>query len=143
MLTVTIARSSGAVPDGNTSGQRPSVVPGVSIYPVGGPTFSQWLNPAAFFIPANGTWGNAGRSLATGPGLAQVDFALQKRTRIQESKEIVFRAEAFNVFNRVQANNPGTTLTSTGSFGLVTTGLNRSIGTGTSRQMQLATRFIF
>src|SRR6185436_19391111 len=38
MLTIGISRSAGAVPDGNTSGQRPSIVPGVSIYPSGGPT---------------------------------------------------------------------------------------------------------
>src|SRR4030095_5759822 len=86
MLTVTIARNSGAVPDGNTSGQRPDLVPGVSIYPQGGPTFAQWLNPAAFAIPANGTWGNAGRSIAVGPGLFQIDFALQKTTRLAERK---------------------------------------------------------
>jgi hypothetical protein len=143
MLTVTISRSASAVPDGNTSGQRPSIVPGVSIYPAGGPTLSQWFNPAAFVIPANGTWGNAGRSIATGPGLMQVDFALQKNTRITESKALVFRVETFNLFNRTQAGNPGTTLTSPATFGLVTTGLNRTIGTGTSRQMQLALRLNF
>jgi hypothetical protein len=143
MLTVTIARGAAAVPDGNTSGQRPSIVPGVSIYPAGGPTFAQWFNPAAFVIPANGTWGNAGRAIATGPGLVQVDWALQKNTRITESKALVFRVEAFNLFNRTQANLPGTTLTSPASFGLVTTGLNRTIGTGTSRQLQLALRLNF
>lgn len=143
MLTVTIARSASAVPDGNTSNQRPNIVPGVPIYAVGGPTFAQWLNPAAFAIPANGTWGNAGRSIATGPGLAQVDFSLQKNTRIAESKALVFRVEAFNIFNRTQASNPGTTLTSPASFGIVTAGLNRTIGTGTSRQLQVAMRFNF
>jgi hypothetical protein len=117
MLTVGISRSAAAVPDGNTSGQRPSIVPGVSIYPAGGPTLAQWLNPAAFFIPANGTWGNAGRSIATGPGLVQVDFSLQKNTRIAEGKALVFRIETFNLFNRTQAGNPGTTLTSPASFG--------------------------
>ena len=143
MLTVTIARSAAAVPDGNTSGQRPNIVPGVPIYPAGGPSFGQWFNPSAFAIPANGTWGNAGRSIATGPGLAQVDFALNKNTRVAEGKAIVFRIEAFNIFNRTQAGNPGTTLTSPASFGVVTSGLNRTIGTGTSRQMQLAMRFNF
>jgi hypothetical protein len=143
MLTIGIARSASAVPDGNTSGQRPNIVPGVSIYPAGGPTLNQWLNPAAFAIPANGTWGNAGRSIATGPGLTQVDFTLQKNTRITESKALVFRLEAFNIFNRTQAGNPGTTLTSPAAFGIITSGLNRTIGTGTSRQLQLAMRFNF
>jgi hypothetical protein len=143
MLTVGIARSATEAPDGNTSGQRPDIVPGVSIYPPGGPTLAQWFNPAAFAIPRPGTWGNAGRSIATGPGLAQVDFALQKVTQIVEQKEIVFRVEAFNIFNRTQAGNPGTTLTSPATFGIVTSGLNRTIGTGTARQVQLAMRFNF
>lgn len=143
MLTVTIARAAGAVPDGNTSNQRPNLVPGVSIYPPGGPTFGQWLNPAAFAIPATGTWGNAGRSIAVGPGLSQVDFALQKRNRFAETRELVIRAEAFNILNRTLAGNPGTTLTSPASFGIVTSGLNRTIGTGTARQLQLALRLNF
>jgi hypothetical protein len=143
MLTIGISRSSSAVPDGNTSAQRPNIVPGVSLYPAGGSTFAQWLNPAAFAIPANGTWGNAGRAIATGPGLVQVDFALQKETRIAEGKAVVFRIETFNLFNRTQAGNPGTTFTSPASFGLINSGLNRTIGTGTSRQLQLAMRFNF
>ena len=143
MLTVSISRSSGATPDGNTSYQRPNIVPGVSIYPAGGPTFAQWFNPAAFAIPANGAWGNAGRVVATGPGLVQVDYTLQKNIHLTESKILVFRIETFNLFNRTQAGNPGTTFTSPASFGLVNTGLNRTIGTGTSRQLQLALRLKF
>jgi len=143
MLTVTIARSSADVPDGNTSAQRPDLVGGVSVYPTGGSTFSQWLNPAAFAIPARGTWGNAGRVVATGPGLAQLDVALQKNTPVAEGKVLVFRIEAFNIVNHTMPANPGTTLTSPASFGLINSGLNRTIGTGTSRQLQLALRFNF
>jgi len=143
MLTIGISRSSGDVPDGQTSAQRPDLVPGVSIYPAGGPTFAQWLNPAAFAIPAKGTWGNAGRSIAVGPGLDQLDFSLQKKTALTENKAITFRVETFNVLNRTLAGNPGTTFTSLASFGLVNSGLNRTIGTGTSRQVQLALRFTF
>jgi len=101
------------------------------------------VNPAAFAIPARGTWGNAGRAIATGPGLVQVDFALQKNTRIAEGKDVVFRIETFNLFNRTQAGNSGTTFTSPASLGLVNSGLNRTIGTGTSRQMQLAMHLNF
>jgi len=142
-LNITIARSSGDLPDGNSRNPRPNLVPGVSIYPAGGPTFSQWLNPAAFIIPASRTWGNLGRHIGYGPGLAQVDLSLQKRNRLTEGTELVFRVEGFNLFNRTQAGNPGTAFTSPASFGLVTTGLNRTIGTGTSRQVQLAMRLNF
>jgi hypothetical protein len=56
---------------------------------------------------------------------------------------LVFRIEAFNLFNRVAAGNPGTNFSAPGSFGVVLSGLNRTIGTGTSRQLQLAMRLNF
>ena len=143
MLTVTIARGANDLPDGNSRSPRPNLVPGVSIYPAGGPTFAQWFNPAAFAIPASRTWGNAGRAIATGPGLAQVDFSLQKRTRISERTAIVLRTDMFNLFNRTQAATPPTTFTTLATFGLVSSGLNRTIGTGTSRQIQMALRLVF
>ena len=142
-LNITMARSTNDLPDGNSRDPRPNLVPGVSIYPAGGPTFEQWFNPAAFVAPASRTWGNLGRSIARGPGLAQVDVALQKVNHFTESKTITIRVEAFNIFNRVQAANPGTTFTSPASFGLVSAGLNRTIGTGTSRQLQIAMRLNF
>ena len=45
------------------------------------------------------TFGNAGVGTITDPGIANIDFALQKKFRIRESKQIEFRAEAFNLFN--------------------------------------------
>jgi hypothetical protein len=142
-LNITIARSANDLPDGNSRNPRPNLVPGVSIYPSGGRTFGSWLNPAAFAIPASRTWGNLGRHIGRGPGLAQVDFTLQKTTYVAEGKALVFRIEAFNLFNRVAAGNPGTNFSAPGSFGVVLSGLNRTIGTGTSRQLQLAMRLNF
>jgi hypothetical protein len=142
-LNITIARSSNDLPDGNSRDPRPNLVPGVSIYPAGGSTYAQWLNPAAFAIPPSRTWGNLGRHIGRGPGLKQIDFALQKRTPVVEGKEVVFRIEAFNITNSTQPGNPGTTFTSPASFGVITSGLNRTIGTGTSRQVQLAMRVNF
>jgi hypothetical protein len=142
-LNITMSRSTNDLPDGNSRDPRPNLVPGVSIYPAGGPTFGNWFNPAAFATPASRTWGNLGRHIARGPGLAQVDFALQKVNPITEGKSITVRIEAFNIFNRVQAANPGTNWTSPASFGIVSAGLNRTLGTGTARQLQLALRFRF
>ncbi len=141
-LNITVSRSTSDLPDGNSREPRPNLVPGVSIYPVGGPTFSHWLNPAAFAMPASGTWGNLGRHIGRGPGLAQVDLALQKKVPLVEGKDLNFRIEAFNVLNRTQPGDPTTNLSS-GSFGLISSGLNRSIGTGTSRQVQFAARLSF
>src|SRR4029077_14373077 len=66
-VNITVSRSASALPDGNTSGQRPNLMPGVPIY-AADQTINNWFNPAAFSAPANGTWGNLGRSIAVGPG---------------------------------------------------------------------------
>jgi hypothetical protein len=143
VLNVTMNRSSNDLPDGNSRNPRPDVVPGVSVYPAGGKTFGQWLNLAAFSAPASRVWGNSGRVIGFGPGLAQVDVALQKRINVTETTHFVFRVEGFNLFNRTQAGNPGTNWSAPASFGVITSGLNRTIGTGTSRQLQLALRLNF
>ena len=70
------------------------------------------------------------------PGLFQVDLALQKRFVISGPRNIEFRWEAFNAFNRVNLGAPGTAVTSPTSFGRITGPLNRGYGTGTARQMQ-------
>jgi hypothetical protein len=59
-VNVTIDRSSSAVPDGNTTDQRPDLVPGISLTPTGGKTVGEWINPAAF--------GDAPRDVARGAG---------------------------------------------------------------------------
>ena len=51
------------------------------------------------------------------------DFSVGKSTPIREGVSLVFRAESFNVFNRVQFGDPGLTLASS-SFGLLTTQAN-------------------
>jgi hypothetical protein len=122
-LNITVNRSSNDLPDGNSRDPRPNLVPGVPVYPDGGPTFGNWLNLAAFAVPAPRTWGNLGRHTFRGPGLAQVDFALSRNIAVAERRELVLRVEAFNIFNRTQAGNPGTNISSPGSFGVVTSGL--------------------
>ncbi len=141
-LNISMSRSTNDLPDGNSRSPRPDLVPGVSIYPEHR-TFENWLNPAAFAAPKSRTWGNLGRMIARGPGAGQVDFSLQKVNNITESKSIVFRIEAFNITNRTQPGNPGTTWTTPATFGLISSGLNRTIGSGTARQLQLALRLRF
>jgi len=68
-VNVTISRAASVVPGGYNLTQRPDLVPGVSLTPPGGSTAAHWLNPAAFAVPAPGTWGNAGRNLGRGPDL--------------------------------------------------------------------------
>jgi hypothetical protein len=70
---VSVTRKATDVPDGNVlSTQRPDRVPGAPLYLDYGAT-GLWLNPAAFSVPAKGTWGNLGRNVLRAPGLFQID----------------------------------------------------------------------
>ncbi|HUX10711.1 MAG TPA: TonB-dependent receptor [Terriglobia bacterium] len=118
-------------PYGDGCGVRPNSVGGVNpalpqsgLDAVNGTTY---LNPAAFSAPAttpdNGyavTFGNAPRiqSNIRGPSHANEDFGILKKTSITESSDFEFRADFFNVFNRVGRGNPDTDLTG-GTFGLI------------------------
>jgi hypothetical protein len=62
-------------------------------------TPSRFFNPAAFEIPAAGTFGNAGRNVIIGPGIRNIDAALSKSIRISDSTRAQFRADFYNVFN--------------------------------------------
>jgi hypothetical protein len=141
-LTISVTRSTAVMLDGNNSNQRPDAVPGVSPIPAN-QTPDQWLNLAAFAVPAPGTWGNVQRNTLRGPGLWQVDFALQKQFAIGGARNVQFRWEAFNAFNRQNLGNPNTNISSGVSFGRITGPLNLGYGTGTARQMQFMLRFNF
>jgi hypothetical protein len=143
-LTVTITRKATAVPDGNTSNQRPNYVGGVSLIPPGSQNINDWINIAAFTTPANGAWGNAGRDIVTGPDLFQIDAALQKDTRLSERMGLGFRVDVFNVFNHPELGSPNLNISSPATFGRITSLENTSpIGTGGARSIQLALRLRF
>jgi hypothetical protein len=71
---------------------------------LGGTT--QWFNPNAFIVPPTGTFGNVGRDVLTGPGLATWDFSVLKDIHFFERFNLQFRAEIFNLLNRVNLNTP-------------------------------------
>jgi Carboxypeptidase regulatory-like domain/TonB dependent receptor-like, beta-barrel len=118
-VNIVVNRSSGDLPDGNSRNQRPDLVPGVSPYPAGGQLLGgQWLNRAAFVVPAPGTWGNVGKNTFRGPGFWSTDLALQKSFQMTESLLLDFRAEAFNLFNHSRFANPDNNI-SHSSFGQI------------------------
>lgn len=110
-------------------------------------TAVRWFNPAAFARPANGTFGNIGRDAIRGPGFGSFDFSVFKNTSITERISTQFRVEIFNLFNRANYANPGSSLGSSTSFGLITNTRNGSgapgLGFGEPRNVQLALKFIF
>ncbi len=82
----------------NTGGQlsdRPNLIGNPKL---DNPRPELWLNGSAFALPAQFTFGNAGRNILLGDGLVNFDFALMN-IRFRENKALQFRAESFNVFN--------------------------------------------
>ena len=122
-------RSRSGVLGGANPIDRPDLVPGVKVaditqgvsrgcgtgpgaIPAGTPlgTPERWFDPCAFTLQAPGFLGNAGRNIVRGPGLANLDFSLTKGTPLRflgESGQLEFRAEFFNILNRVSFSDPG------------------------------------
>jgi len=69
-------------------------------------TPNQWFDVSAFEVPPNFTFGNSGRNVLEGPGLAVFDFSLFKDIPLSETMNLQFRAEFFNIFNRPNFNLP-------------------------------------
>jgi hypothetical protein len=77
-----------------------------------GGKFVQWLNPAAFAQPANNTWGSIARNSLSGPGYEDVDLSVIKNTKIDIHDfpvNVQFRAEMYNLFNRINLASPACT----------------------------------
>ena len=142
-INITISRKASALPDGNTSSQRPNYVFGRSIYASPQTIPTVWFNPAAFSTPANGAWGNLGRYIANGPNNYEFDSGLQKRFRLSERVGLNFRASAFNLLNNPQWANPSGNASSS-SFGRITSILNTgATGTGAPRRFEFMMRAEF
>ena len=108
--------------------------------PYGDRTLNQWLNPAAFALPALGTYGNSGRNAYEGPGTRGVDLSLVRAFRFANTQRIEARIEAFNAFNWFRWGNPVTALNNV-NFGRI---LNTQGGSaGDPRIMQFAMKYQF
>jgi hypothetical protein len=87
-----------------------------------GQEIAEYFNTSAVAQATPGTYGNLGRDLLVGPGYANTDVALMRSVRLPflgESGRFVFRAEAFNIFNRVNLANPGASI-GAATFGKIT-----------------------
>jgi hypothetical protein len=127
--------------DGDTRNpDRPSVNPAFSGPVVlGNP--NEWFNPNAFVLPTAGTYGDLGRGVYRGPGLADLDLSLFKTTKLTERTNLQFRAEFFNTLNHPNFGTPNATVFSGTAFnpsaGLITS------TTTTSRQIQFGLKLVF
>jgi Carboxypeptidase regulatory-like domain/TonB dependent receptor len=142
---------------------RPDVVPGVPLYVYsanlpGG----RGINPAAFAQPPLDASGNvtrqgtAGRNIARGFPLRQMDFAIHREFLFTERLRLQFRAELFNVLNTANLGTPVIRLNN-GLFGQATSTFNNSVNStnyyavspnplyeeGGPRSIQLALKLLF
>jgi hypothetical protein len=102
-----------------------------------------YFNPAAFVTPAAGTYGNVGRDVLTGPGLAELDFSVLKTTKLTEKTKLQFRAEFFNILNRANFGTPNAVVfTSATTVPSPTAGVITSTAT-TSRQIQFGLKALW
>lgn len=68
-----------------------------------------YINPAAFSLPAVGTFGNAPNLISAlrMPAYANEDLSILKRTTIHENLNLQFQANFFNAFNRTIFSSGG------------------------------------
>src|SRR5581483_1924240 len=99
-----------------------------------------YINPSAFVLPALGQFGNTGKASLRFPGQATWDMGLFKDIPLRERWKLQFRAEFFNVFNRVNFQQPNQSnqvdTVSSAGFGSIRAANDPRIG-------QLALKVIF
>jgi hypothetical protein len=109
------------------------------------------IDGSAFAYPAQFTYGNGRRNPLYGPGFADVDASLFKEIGIWERVKFQFRAEAQNVFNHPNLQNPNSDMqggwdpadqTTWGDFGTTTSTQKNSSGSS-GRLLQLAGKIVF
>ena len=116
---------------------RPNIT-GDPMMPEGQRRAERWLNPETVQIPTDPSrpFGNAGRNIAVGPALHQMNFGLHKDFRVREASRIEVRMEAFNFLNKTNLGTPNSNRSSA-AFGTITS------LTQPAREIQLAVRYAF
>jgi hypothetical protein len=99
---------------------------------------NNYFNAAAFSMNALGEPGTAKRRFFYGPGAENYDAALAKKLSLTDSRSLLLRVEAFNVFNHTQFNGPTSV---DGNIGSATFG--NAISAAPPRILQAALKFNF
>ncbi|WP_263365974.1 TonB-dependent receptor [Edaphobacter bradus] len=145
--------------NGGTATVRPNVVAPIRIHKgrVGTNPNVTWITstlcptsgPVAgcAFVNTTNSFGSLSRNAITGPGFADVDFSLEKNTKITERVSMQLRADIFDIFNHPSFANPtagaaNASDTST-TFGQISATRFAVGDLGSSRQIQLAGKIIF
>ena len=117
-----------------SGGQRVNIVRDPSL-PNGERTVQRYFDTTAVVAPPQFTFGNANRSILTGPGLANLNLSLLKNFKFGETWNLRFSMEAFNALNHANFQEPGTALGAP-NFGVIGAALD-------ARSMQLGLKLTF
>lgn len=98
----------------------------------------QFLDSAAFALPAAFTLGNAPRNVGVGPNQSIINASLFKTFKLTEAVNLQFRTEAFNLPNHPVFGQPNTAF-GNANFGRITS----TAGVYTPRQIQFALKLQF
>jgi len=104
--------------------------------PYGAKTLDNYLNAAAFALPAAGTLGSHRRNSIRGPGFWSVDLAVSRLVSIADQRRLELRIEVFNVFNNFNWGDPSPSF-GAGTFGQITS------QSGDPRIMQFGLKYGF
>jgi hypothetical protein len=104
--------------------------------PSGQSTAQHYFNPAAFSLPAAGTFGNVGRNTVIGPGFTNLDLTMGKSVKINERLTLQFRGEFFNAFNHPNWNVIGRIINTPATFAQALSQLD-------PRELQFGAKLLF
>ena len=92
-------------------------------------TASEWFYRGAFAapLPGSGQVGNEKRGVVNGPGFNRIDVGVFRNFRFFREADFQLRGEAFNVLNHTNLSNPGTTATTSSTFGVITSARDNRI----------------
>ncbi len=97
-----------------------------------------YFNTSLFSLQPLGTPGNSPRRFIYGPGSENFDMALSKKLTLSENLNMLFRLEAFNVFNHAQFFGP---LSVDGTIG--SSSFGEAVSAAAPRILQAALKFTF
>jgi hypothetical protein len=100
----------------------------------GGQSPEQWFDPAAFELPAFGTFGDTPRNSLEGPGYKNLNLAFLRRVALSRG-DLQIRLEVYNVFNWTNYGLPNNFLGSP-TFGQI-------LSAGAPRRFQIGVKWLY
>ena len=117
--------------------------PSASATPSSNPRTQTGPSQAFFSNPPFGSPGNLGRNAFRGPGINNTDMVITKRFGMGERMNLDMRFEFYNLFNRVQFNQPDNLIYDFAGFGHSTSEYVRPDSTTGARQIQFGLKLSF